>query len=306
MFSEEKLEVVECHDEPGWDAAIKNTVSLPEDTNYDIPQIYFHAISRKPLLTVEEEQLLTRRAKAGDFNARQKMIEHNLRLVVKIARRYTRSGMPLMDLIEEGNLGLMHALEKFDPELGFRFSTYATWWIRQNIERAIMNQSRTIRLPVHLVKSIHAILRAKYVLGYDSGETSEQEIAHGAGMTLDKMRGILHQSEKPLSLDAPLDIDAALTLGESIPDEHNALPDIRLEEIEMLRIVKEWTEDLTPKQREVIVKRYGLDDQETKTLDQISAGMGLTRERIRQIQSEALKQLRKHVSDRGISLNMLL
>ena len=305
MFSANDLEDEELQD-PGSSLTVEKPEPFLEEETYDVRQIYFNEIGRKAVLTVEQERVLTSLAKAGDFDARQKMIEHNLRWVAKIALRYLNRGVPLMDLIEEGNLGLIHALEKFDPGFGFRFSTYATWWIRQSIERAIMNQSRTIRLPVHVVKELNAILRTRQRLGYDADEVGEEEIAQGVGITPDKMRDTLHRNEKLLSLDAPLDIDPTLSIGESIPDEQNPPPDRVLEQTEMLGIVRKWTDNLSARQRAVIEKRYGLNGEETMTLDQLAQTLGVTRERIRQIQKEALGRLRKEISDQGIRKEMFL
>ncbi|MHB1098156.1 MAG: sigma-70 family RNA polymerase sigma factor [Burkholderiales bacterium] len=306
MFSIEDLDVEGCHDEPHSAPTFERPKSFADDEIYDISQIYFNEIGRKVVLTVEQERVLTRLAQTGDFDARQKMVEHNLRWVAKIALRYVNRGVALMDLIEEGNLGLIHALEKFEADRGFRFSTYATWWIRQNIERAIMNQSRTIRLPIHVVKELNAILRAKQRLGYAAGEVGDEGVAQSVGMTLDKMREILHQSEKLLSLDAPLDIDPTLSIGDSIPDEQNLPPDKVLEQTEMLSIVRKWTDHLSAKQRVIIEKRYGLNGEETVTLDQLAQTLGVTQERVRQIQKEALQQLRQHISDQGIVKEMML
>ena len=306
MFSVKNFEVEECHDEPLSASAVEKPEPLVEDESYDISQIYFNKIGRKAVLTVEQERVLTSLTKAGDFDARQKMIEHNLRWVAKIARRYLNRGVALMDLIEEGNLGLIHAIEKFDPGFGFRFSTYATWWIRQSIERAIMNQSRTIRLPVHVAKELNAILRAKQKLGYDAGKVGEEAIAQSMGITLDRMRETLHRNEKMLSLDAPLDIDPTLSMGESIQDEQNPPPDRMLEEAEIQRIMMERIGSLDPRQRVVIEQRYGLNGVEAITLDRIAQTLGVTRERVRQIQNEALEQLRKDIYDRGIRKEMML
>jgi RNA polymerase nonessential primary-like sigma factor len=180
------------------------------DTDFlgDVTQLYLNEIGANPLLTAEEELALSRQVRLGDFEARQTMIERNLRLVVNIAKHYLNRGIPLLDLVEEGNLGLIHALEKFDPERGFRFSTYATWWIRQNIERAIMNQSRTIRLPVHVVKELNQVLRAQRQLeAASNGDTTVEEVARRLDRPVEDVRAILALNEHTASLDAPLDID---------------------------------------------------------------------------------------------------
>ena len=186
----------------------------------DVTQLYLNEIGAKPLLTPDDEVATARLVRAGDFSARQKMIEHNLRLVVNIAKHYLNRGIPLLDLIEEGNLGLIHALEKFDPERGFRFSTYATWWVRQSIERGIMNQSRTIRLPVHVVKEINLVLRAiRHLESAANRETSVERIAALIDRPVADVRRILQLNEHIASLDAPLEIDPSHTIGEAIADE---------------------------------------------------------------------------------------
>ncbi len=278
-----------------------------EEGTHDVTQIYFNEIGRKPLLTAEQEQHLARQVKQGNFLARQKMIEHNLRLVVNIAKRYANRGVMLLDLIEEGNLGLIHALEKFDPELGFRFSTYATWWIRQNIERAIMNQSRTIRLPVHVVKELNSILRVMRVMEHEGDiERNADNIANKLDIPADEVRWALRQNERMVSLDAPLDIDPMLSIGESIQDEQNPPPDILLEEYQMQKIVMEWVEELADRQKSVIEKRFGFNGHDPMTLEELAKTMGLTRERIRQIQIEALQLLKKRFVSRGIRKEMIL
>ncbi|MFT4171347.1 MAG: RNA polymerase sigma factor RpoS [Rhodocyclaceae bacterium] len=272
----------------------------------DVTQIYLNEIGVNPLLTAEEEAALARRVRKGDFEARQKMIERNLRLVVNIAKHYLNRGIPLLDLVEEGNLGLMHALEKFDPERGFRFSTYATWWIRQNIERAIMNQSRTIRLPVHVVKELNQVLRAQRQLEARNGATTNIEtIAERLQRPVEEVRAILALNEHTASLDAPLDIDPNLSIGESLADDQAESPEnsIHTNEVEML--IREWIGQLTDKQRLVIQYRYGLDDVEVQTLEDLAAQLGLTRERVRQIQLEALAQLRRILKRRGVSRDVL-
>jgi RNA polymerase nonessential primary-like sigma factor len=278
-----------------------------DDSNFDVTQIYFNEIGQKALLSPEQERDLARMVRIGDFDARQKMIEHNLRLVVNIAKRYASRGVALLDLIEEGNLGLIHALEKFDPELGFRFSTYATWWIRQNIERAIMNQSRTIRLPVHVVKELNSILKAMRDMENEEDiENNLENVAVRLNMPVENVRWTLRQNERMVSLDAPLDIDPMLSIGESIQDENNLPPDMMLEQVEMHKIVVEWIGDLSVKHREVIERRYGFNSEDTMTLEELAKCMGLTRERIRQIQIEALQLLKRRFAHHGIHREMLL
>jgi RNA polymerase nonessential primary-like sigma factor len=272
----------------------------------DVTQMYLNEIGVNPLLKPEEELSLSRRVRQGDETARQKMIEHNLRLVVNIAKHYLNRGMPLLDLVEEGNLGLIHALEKFDPERGFRFSTYATWWIRQNVERAIMNQSRTIRLPVHVVKELNLVLRAMRRME-KSGvrEGGIEEIA----LLLDKPVGVVRQvlalNEHVASLDAPLDIDPSLSIGESLADEEAATPETQIHNAEVEHLVAEWIGMLNDKQRQVIEWRYGLNGCEVATLEQLAERLVLTRERVRQIQIEALAQLRRILKRRGVSKDVL-
>lgn len=281
---------------------------IPPENEFlsDVTQIYLNEIGLNPLLTAEEEAALARRVRLGDFEARQIMIERNLRLVVNIAKHYLNRGIPLLDLVEEGNLGLMHALEKFDPERGFRFSTYATWWIRQNIERAIMNQSRTIRLPVHVVKELNQVLRAQRQVDASNGNSSRlEEVARKLGRPLDEVRQILSLSEHTASLDAPLDIDPNLSIGESLADEQAVSPELNIHTAEVESLIREWIGQLSEKQRLVIQYRYGLDDVEVLTLEDLAAQLGLTRERVRQIQLEALAQLRRILKRRGVSREVL-
>ena len=272
----------------------------------DVTQLYLNEIGANPLLTGDEERALTRRVRQGDFEARQTMIERNLRLVVNIAKHYLNRGIPLLDLVEEGNLGLMHALEKFDPERGFRFSTYATWWIRQNIERAIMNQSRTIRLPVHVVKELNQVLRVQRRLeAAGNGEYSVDDIARELNKAPDAVRTLLSLSEHTASLDAPLDIDPTLSIGESLADDHACPPDLDIQTDEVEKLVREWISRLNDKQRVVICHRYGLDDCEMMTLEELASRLGLTRERVRQIQLEALGHLRRAIRRIGINQDFL-
>lgn len=273
----------------------------------DATQLYLNEIGANPLLTPEEELALSRRVREGDFLARQTMIERNLRLVVNIAKHYLNRGMPLLDLVEEGNLGLIHALEKFDPERGFRFSTYATWWIRQNIERAIMNQSRTIRLPVHVVKELNQVLRAMRSLESRSGgECCAEDIAQLLAKPVEDVRHILSLNEHTASLDAPLDIDPSLSIGESLADDEQDGPEEQIQNAEIGKLVHEWIAQLGDKQRTVIEYRYGINGREIATLEELAEQLGLTRERVRQIQLEALAQLRKILRRAGVSRDVLL
>ncbi|GLR14339.1 RNA polymerase sigma factor RpoS [Chitinimonas prasina] len=273
----------------------------------DVTQIYLNDIGHNALLTPDEERRLARLVVQGDFDARQKMIEHNLRLVVNIAKHYINRGMALLDLIEEGNIGLMHALEKFDPERGFRFSTYATWWIRQSIERAIMNQSRTIRLPVHVIKELNVYLRAQRHLEAQMGrEPTMEEIAYQVDKPVEDVRRVMNLNERMASLDAPLDIDPMLSIGESIPDEQHDGPEMVLQNAEIQRYVREWLKQLNDKQRMVIERRYGLNGYDICTLEDLAAHLQLTRERVRQIQIEALESLRRLLRRQGVSRDVLL
>lgn len=273
----------------------------------DVTQLYLNEIGAKPLLTPDEERETARLARAGDFPARQKMIEHNLRLVVNIAKHYLNRGIPLLDLVEEGNLGLIHALEKFDPERGFRFSTYATWWIRQSIERGIMNQSRTIRLPVHVVKEINVVLRAmRHLESADRRESTVERIAALIDRPVEDIRRILSLNEHIASLDAPLEIDPNHTMAEVIADDSGGDPESLLQSSEVGSLLEDWLAQLSERQRQVIERRYGLNGVDLATLDTIAGDLGLTRERVRQIQMESLDRLRKIIKRGNISRDSLL
>ncbi|HET9114431.1 MAG TPA: RNA polymerase sigma factor RpoS [Burkholderiales bacterium] len=282
-------------------------VAQLEELQVDVTQMYLGEIGHNVLLNAAEERELTGRMITGDFEARQKMIVSNLRLVVNIAKRYIHRGLSFLDLIEEGNLGLMHALEKFEPERGFRFSTYATWWIRQYIERAIMEQSRTIRLPVHIVKAINVILRAKRHLQLQGAiEASEAEIACFVGLPVDEVRHLLRLNDRLVSLDTPLETDADFTMGDALPDEHGEMPDTALEKAETLVVIGRWLDQLEPKHRWVIERRFGLNDQEVQTLEQLADDLDVSRERVRQIQTEALQLMRKYLRRNGLDKAALL
>lgn len=275
----------------------------------DVTQIYLNEISVAALLKPKEELALARAVRSGSFDARRRMIEANLRLVVSIAKHYQHRGIPFDDLIEEGNLGLIHALEKFDPERGFRFSTYATWWIRQNIERAIMNQSRTIRLPVHVVKQLNVVLRALRAVDTDGDDDPNADIKAVAFLLerpVDEIRDVLKFNERTSSLDAPLDVDPDLSLSDAIPDEQSADPEQCFEQAEIEHQVADWIGQLSAKQRMVIERRYGLNGYETCTLNSLADKLGVTRERVRQIQIEALSQLRRCMSGDGVTRDAVL
>lgn len=269
-------------------------------------QIYLSEIGFAPLLTAEEEVMLAKQIEKGDEKARHRMIESNLRLVVKIARRYLNRGLPLLDLIEEGNLGLMHAVEKFDADRGFRFSTYATWWIRQTIERAIMNQTRTIRLPIHVVKELNVYLRAgRELMQKLDHEPTAEEIAQVIDCPVEDVKHALSLNERVTSVDAPAGNEADKPLIETIADTAENDPATILVNENLNQNLEMWINELTELQREVIARRYGLLGHERATLEEVGHIIGLTRERVRQIQVDALKTLRKIMERHGFSAEMI-
>jgi RNA polymerase nonessential primary-like sigma factor len=275
----------------------------------DITQLYLHEIGATRLLSAEEERALSRATHAGDEAAREHMIRANLRLVVSIARHYQNRGLALDDLIEEGNLGLIHAIGKFDPERGFRLSTYATWWIRQAIERAIMNQSRTVRLPIYLVKELNSVLRAMRELERSGGAGAGSDIdavAHKLNRPAEEVRALLRLNERPSSLDAPLAVDHDLSMADALPDADAADPADGIARHEIEDLVRTWVGQLNPRQRHVVARRYGLEGHELETLETIAEELGLTRERVRQVQLEALTSLRKLIKRSGGDSEALL
>lgn len=272
----------------------------------DATQLYLGEIGYSPLLTAEEEVYFARRALRGDVASRRRMIESNLRLVVKIARRYGNRGLALLDLIEEGNLGLIRAVEKFDPERGFRFSTYATWWIRQTIERAIMNQTRTIRLPIHIVKELNVYLRTARELSHKlDHEPSAEEIAEQLDKPVDDVSRMLRLNERITSVDTPLGGDSEKALLDILADEKENGPEDTTQDDDMKQSIVKWLFELNAKQREVLARRFGLLGYEAATLEDVGREIGLTRERVRQIQVEGLRRLREILQTQGLNIEAL-
>jgi len=277
----------------------------------DAMQRYLGAIGARPLLTAEQEYQYAVLAREGDFNARQKMIEHNLRLLVSIARNFLNRGVAFLDLIEEGNLGLIHALGKFEPERGFRFSTYASWWIRQSIDRALATQARAVRLPTHVMRELNQVQRARRHL--ESGwrelgasrTASVDDIAHLLGKTPEEVTDLLVLGEPPPSLDSAVGEDPRHTLIEAVADDAVSSPEWQVAQRELELLMDSWLDGLPPKQRLVIERRYGLNGQDPATLDELARELDLTRERVRQIQQESLARLQRVLAARGIKRDVL-
>jgi len=272
----------------------------------DATQMYLNEIGFSPLLSAEEEVHYARLALKGDEMGRRRMIESNLRLVVKISRRYVNRGLSLLDLIEEGNLGLIRAVEMFDPERGFRFSTYATWWIRQTIERAIMNQTRTIRLPIHVVKELNVYLRAARELAQKlDHEPTAEDIAELLDKPVADVKRMLKLNERVTSVDTPLGPNSDKSILDTIADERMEDPGTELQNDDIQSNLSQWIEELPEKQREVLSRRFGLRGYEPSTLEDVGREIGLTRERVRQIQVEALKRLREVFEKHGLNAEVL-
>lgn len=288
------------------EAYVAASKEQPAPKQLDATQIYLNEIGFSPLLTADQEKKFAREAIAGKTASRERMIVSNLRLVVKIARRYNNRGLALLDLIEEGNLGLIRAVEKFDPERGFRFSTYATWWIRQTIERALMNQTRTIRLPIHVVKELNLYLRTARKLAQElDHEPTAEDIAKATGEPVSSVSRMLKLNERISSVDTPIASDSNNAMLDIIADDRDASPESKLETATMKTDIVEWLEVLNPKQREVLARRFGLMGHEPATLEDVGAEIGLTRERVRQIQVEALKRLKEILRHEGLSIESI-
>ncbi len=300
--------------------ATNSVAKLGAEEGGDSLTMYLRHVRRTELFTPAQEFDMATRARAGDFAARQSMIEHNLRLVVSIAKGYLGRGVPLSDLIEEGNLGLMHAIDKFEPERGFRFSTYATWWIRQSVDRALMYQGRAVRLPVNVVRELQGVLRARralendaHLIGLRPDGVRVDDIAALLGRDVAAVADLLAMAESPKSLDASLergdgggDGSGGNTLGDGLIDELNIDPSDTTQVHEVERLLDGWIASLTPREKEVLEGRFGLHDHELETLETLSIRLDLTRERVRQVQNEALLKLKRFLARRGIAREALL
>jgi RNA polymerase nonessential primary-like sigma factor len=287
------------------EATMEKEQSLSSDC--DPTQIYLREIGLSPLLSADEEKHYGQLARQGEMAARNHMIQCNLRLVVKIARRYLNRGLSLLDLIEEGNLGLIRAVEKFDPSRGFRFSTYATWWIRQNIERALMNQTRTIRLPIHIIKELNVYLRKFRELAQNKEvEPTYEDLAKMLDVPVENITKIMRLNEKTLSVDTPLSEETDKPLLDALTDQACTGPSLELEQANTTHHLSHCLNQLHEKQQQIINHRFGLNGLEASTLEEVGKEVGLTRERVRQIQVEALKQMRELLEDAGIHTDTVI
>ena len=292
---EPRLEVVP---EP---AQLDEPVEVEEKDPYDAGaaitqdplKLYVRQIGDGPLLTPQEERELARRKDAGDEAAKRRLIECNLRLVMSITRNYTRAGVPLLDQIQEGNLGLMRAVEKFDYKLGYKLSTYATWWIRQAVTRALADQGRTIRLPVHVAEQTRKVLRARRILAQKLNRDPEiEEIAKEAGFTPERVQELLDLIQDPVSLETPVG-DGESVYSDLIEDTKSDQPDAATAKLLRSRELAGALRRLSPRMRRVLALRFGLDGESPQTLEQVGLGLGITRERVRQLESRALRELRQ-------------
>jgi len=279
-------------DDDGDDVAVKS----PADrlTGDDSIQLYLRSIGKIKLLSARDEIDLARRIGQGDKLAKKRLVQANLRLVVSVAKKYQNRGLTFLDLIQEGNLGLIRAAEKYDPERGYKFSTYATWWIRQGITRALADKSRTIRVPVHMVESINNLRKITRKLAQEIGRRPTiEELAKAFGVSTTKVKDILAANRSPLSLDTPYGEDEDNSLAELVEDENSKPPEAATETNLMSADIRGVLGTLTPREREVLVLRFGLNDGQQRTLEQVGKLVGITRERTRQIELRALRALRQ-------------
>lgn len=289
------------------DQQFKDSLLRDNRSSFDADNLYFDQIGNFALLTAEEEIMFAERIQQGDEQARKQMIECNLRLVVKLAKRYMNRGMALLDLIEEGNIGLMRAVEKFDPARGFRFSTYATWWIRENIERAIMNSGRTVRLPIHLIKEMNVYLRTAREMANDLGaDPSAEELASKMGKSVKDVHRMLQLSKNASSLDLPVGEDKGATIADLIADDDQQSTETAMHNDQLHGFLAQALQSLEPKQQELIARRFGLMGHQPTTLREIGEEMGVTRETIRKAQEKALMKLRDFFGKKGISMDNVL
>ncbi len=279
---------------------------ISETVERDLTQVYFHELANARLLTADEEKHYGTLAREGDAEAFRIMVECNLRLVIKLARRYMNRGLDLLDLIEEGNLGLMHAVTKFEPERGFRFSTYAAWWIRQEIEKGLMNQSRTIRLPIHVVKELNTYLRAYRELAMKlPRDPAPKDVAAHVGAPVEAVEQLLHLNEKLTSLDTPVKLGSDQMMVDTVEDEAQVDVTEQLHETAIEHQLPVWLASLTPVQQEILIRRFGLNGGDGETLEAIGATVGLPREKVRQLQNAALKQLKRLAEEQGYDAEVL-
>ena len=298
--------------QPASDATKRSNSSLTTASkqtafNQDVTRIYLSEIGRARLLTAAEEISLTRAARNGCIASRQRMIESNLRLVVNVARAYIKRGLPLLDLVEEGNLGLIRAVEKFDPDRGCRFSTYGTWWIRQSVERAIMNQCRTVRLPIHVIRELAVYLRTSRELEQKlSRRPSVEEVAQALDTSPANVERLFGLNEPLSSANEPVGSNSGRAVLDTIADDNGSSPETSYADVAAERLLGSWLDQLPTQQRDVVEHRFGLHGREKATLEQIGADIGVTRERVRQIQLDALARLRGMLESEGLTEDALL